>query len=63
MPPQWELIDQLLAEPLDELRQDVREELARRAGERRQTPIDREAPPQRYADPVRRYYESLGAGL
>ena len=61
--PQWNLIRELVAQPLSELRKQVAEELIRRSGEREQlVPIDRDAVPAPYQDRVRRYYEALGRG-
>lgn len=60
--PEWDLVRMLVAEPLEELRDRVIEELARRTPERSMVPIDRDPVPPRYAEQVRRYYERLGRG-
>ena len=61
--PQWNLVRELVAQPLSELREQVAEELIRRSGEREQlVPIDRDAVPAPYEERVRRYYEALGRG-
>lgn len=60
--PQWELVEQLVLKPLDELRERVKEELARKESDRAVTPIDRDPVPARFAELVRRYYERLGKG-
>ncbi|TWU41105.1 DUF4175 family protein [Novipirellula artificiosorum] len=61
--PQWDLVDEMIAEPLRELRRDVQEELMRRSAEKNSlVPIDRDPVPDQYSDAVRRYYENLGSG-
>lgn len=61
--PQWDLVQEMVAEPLEELKQRVSEELLRRSAERNElVPIDRDPVPERFADRVQRYYEQLGAG-
>jgi len=61
--PQWSLVREMVAEPLEELKQSVSDELLRRSAERNElVPIDRDPVPDRYADRVRRYYEELGSG-
>ncbi|MEM9643458.1 MAG: hypothetical protein AAF989_00580, partial [Planctomycetota bacterium] len=62
-PPQWELVEELIASPLRELRRDVREELMRAAAERNSNvPIDRDPVPAPFTEAVERYYENLGSG-
>ncbi|TWU62669.1 DUF4175 family protein [Crateriforma conspicua] len=62
-PPQWEVVDEMIATPLRELRRAVREELMRRTAEKNsKVPIDRDPVPGRFADAVQRYYENLGSG-
>lgn len=62
-PPQWNLVQKMVAEPLEELKQRVSEELLRRSAERNElVPIDRDPVPDQYADRVRQYYENLGSG-
>jgi hypothetical protein len=61
--PQWELVDQLIATPLRELKRNVSAELLRRSAEKHApVPIDRDPVPAPFADAVRQYYESLGSG-
>ena len=60
--PNWDLVEKLLAEPLSELRRQVAAELLRRQPENRQTPIDRDPVPDRFAEELRLYYERLGSG-
>ena len=58
----WGLVRTEVAEPLNELRDRVAEELARRTARESLVPIDRDPVPPKYADSVRRYYEELGRG-
>jgi hypothetical protein len=61
--PQWDLVRELVAEPLDELREKVAEELLRRSAEKNAlVPIDRDPVPDQFSEQVRRYYERLGSG-
>lgn len=61
--PQWDDVEQMIAKPLRQLTRGVAAELLRRTAERHAiVPIDRDPVPDRYADAVRRYYESLGSG-
>ena len=57
--PKWDLVRELVAEPLTELRDRVAEELLRRSKETL-VPIDRDPVPPKYAEQVRRYYEAAG---
>ena len=52
----------LVAEPLNELRKRVTEEIRRRESPDALVPIDRDPVPPRYSEGVRRYYERLGSG-
>lgn len=62
-PPQWELVDELIAQPLRNLRQQVSQELLRRSADRHTlVPLDRDPVPDRYSSAVQQYYESLGSG-
>lgn len=62
-PPQWSLVRELVAEPLNQLREQVEQELARKSGQQSQlVPIDRDPVPKQYSDRVRKYYERLGQG-
>ena len=47
--------------PLNEVRNRIAEELARRESKDALVPIDRDPVPARYSDLVRRYYEKLGS--
>jgi hypothetical protein len=61
--PQWDLVREMIATPLEELRQSVEQELARRSGQRDQlVPVDRDPVPERFEERVRQYYERLGQG-
>ena len=61
--PQWDLVDQMIAVPLRELKQQVSEELLRRSAERHApVRIDRDPVPAEFSEAVRRYYERLGSG-
>src|SRR5262249_47755693 len=55
-------LQQLVAEPLRELRDRVAEEVRRRESPDALVPIDRDPVPPRFAEGVRRYYERLGSG-
>lgn len=62
-PPEWSLIQKMIAEPLNELRQNVAEELMRRSAERNAVvPLDRDPVPPQFSNQVQRYYENLGTG-
>jgi hypothetical protein len=58
--PDWAVVRSEILKPLVEVRQQVREEVARRTSEEALVPIDRDPVPGRYAELVRRYYEQLG---
>jgi len=60
--PNWDLIREFVAEPLNELRDRVAEELLRRGAKQSTVPIDRDPVPSKYVEQVRRYYEELGRG-
>jgi hypothetical protein len=60
--PNWDIVRQMVAEPLNELRDRVGEELVRRGSQDEMVPIDRDPVPPQYAEQVRRYYEQLGSG-
>ncbi|KAA5545861.1 hypothetical protein FYK55_02775 [Roseiconus nitratireducens] len=60
--PQWNLVEDLVAEPLRELQADVKAELLRRtANKNALVPIDRDPVPEQFSDAVQRYYENLGS--
>jgi len=58
--PQWDLVRTQIMDPLTELRQRVEKELARLQSDETMAPIDRDPVPDRFADLVRAYFESLG---
>lgn len=58
--PDWAVVELEVLRPLVEVRQSLREELARRSSEEALVPIDRDPVPSRYTELVRRYYEVLG---
>ena len=60
--PNWDLMKELVAQPLQELRQRVAEEVRRRESPDALVPIDRDPVPPQFAEGVRRYYERLGSG-
>ncbi|QEG30810.1 hypothetical protein GobsT_56230 [Gemmata obscuriglobus] len=60
--PDWGLFQKTVAQPLNELRDRVGEELRRRESPNALVPIDRDPVPPEFADGVRRYYERLGSG-
>ena len=60
--PDPEALNDLVAEPLRELRDRVSEEVRRRESPDSLVPIDRDPVPPAYAEGVRRYYERLGTG-
>lgn len=60
--PDWKKLQETVANPLNELRNRVAEEVRRRESPNSLVPIDRDPVPPDYADSVRRYYERLGSG-
>jgi len=60
--PDWAVVALEVAGPLVEVRQEISEELARRAPDDRLAPIDRDPVPAPYLELVRQYYEDLGKG-
>ena len=60
--PNWDIVEDTVIQPLQDLRQAVNEELLRRGSREALVPLDRESVPPQYADQVRRYYERLGSG-
>ncbi|TWU51176.1 hypothetical protein [Rubripirellula reticaptiva] len=61
--PEWDMVEELIATPLRELKRNVSEELMRRSAEKNaDVPIDRDPVPTQFTDAVRRYYERLGSG-
>jgi hypothetical protein len=61
--PQWSMVRQLVAEPLQEIRKQVTQELLRQTAEKNAVvPIDRDPVPTRYERSLQDYYERLGGG-
>lgn len=61
--PQWPLVQRLVAEPLEQVRQRVQEELLRKSAERNSiVPIDRDPVPGEFEKAQEKYYENLGSG-
>jgi hypothetical protein len=60
--PDWTKLQQLVADPIRELRDRVAEEVRRRASPDALVPIDRDPVPPQFSEGVRRYYERLGSG-
>lgn len=58
--PQWDLIRSQIADPLAELQRRVEKKLAQLQSDENMAPIDRDPVPDRFADLVRAYFESLG---
>ncbi|KLU03218.1 putative transmembrane protein [Rhodopirellula islandica] len=63
-PPQWDLVEEMIVEPMRELKRDLAEEYMRRSAKKQSlVPIDRDPVPDQYSEAVRRYYERIGSGL
>ncbi|XZE32173.1 hypothetical protein SH501x_002912 [Pirellulaceae bacterium SH501] len=61
--PQWDLVKKLIADPLARVREQVNEELLRKAAEKNAlVPIDRDPVPANFQRQLDRYYENLGSG-
>ncbi len=60
--PDWSKLQNMVAEPLNELRKRIAEEVRRRESPDSLVPIDRDPVPPQFAEGVRRYYERLGSG-
>jgi hypothetical protein len=60
--PDWNKLRDLVAEPMNELRKRIAEEIRRRESPDALVPIDRDPVPPQFAEGVRRYYERLGSG-
>ncbi len=59
--PQWSLVRELIANPIEQLREKVQEELLRKSSERSAiVPIDHDPVPSKYQQQQDRYYENLG---
>jgi hypothetical protein len=62
MPPQSDVVELKVRQPLAELRDRVSEELAKRESANPLAPLDRDPVPHRYRELVRRDYSELGGG-
>jgi len=60
LPPNWNMVVDMVSKPLVELRDSVNQELMRRESSQALVPVDREPVPPEYAEQVRRYYEPPG---
>jgi hypothetical protein len=60
--PDWNQLKELVADPIQELRDRVAEEVRRRETPDALVPIDRDPVPPQFSEGVRRYYERLGSG-
>jgi hypothetical protein len=60
--PDWNKLQDMVAEPLNELSRRIAEEIRRRESPDSLVPIDRDPVPPDFAESVRRYYERLGSG-
>jgi hypothetical protein len=60
--PDWNKLQGLVAEPINELRDRIAEEVRRRDSPDSLVPIDRDPVPPKFTEGVRRYYERLGSG-
>ncbi len=60
--PDWNQLRTLVAEPINELRDRIAEEVRRRESPDALVPIDRDPVPPQFTEGVRRYYERLGSG-
>jgi hypothetical protein len=60
--PDWTQLQTMVADPIQELRNRIAEEVRRREAPDALVPIDRDPVPPQFAEGVRRYYERLGSG-
>ncbi len=60
--PDWNKLKTLVAEPLNELRKRIADELRNRESPDSLAPVDRDPVPPQFAEGVRKYYERLGSG-
>jgi hypothetical protein len=60
--PDWTKLQDLVAEPLNELSKNISDEIRKRESPDSLVPIDRDPVPPEYSEAVRRYYERLGSG-
>lgn len=58
--PEWEKVEAGVVTPLNAVRNWLREEIARREDPATLQPLDRDPVPERFAEAVQKYYESLG---
>jgi hypothetical protein len=58
--PDWAVVQLEIVKPLVEVRDRVRQELARRESDKALVPVDRDPVPAQFSENVRRYYEQLG---
>ncbi len=60
--PQWDLVKEMVAKPLSQLREEVQIELLRQSADRNAVvPIDRDPVPGTFEEQQRRYYENLSS--
>jgi len=60
--PEWDLVEADILKPLNEIRRQLAEELAKLKSDKALVPIDRDPVPGKFDELVRRYYERLGKG-
>lgn len=60
--PEWDLVDIQILNPINELRHQLAEELAKIKSDKALVPIDRDPVPDAFEELVRRYYLRLGKG-
>ena len=58
--PDWAVVQLEIVKPLVEVRDRLRQELARRESDKALVPVDRDPVPAQFSENVRRYYEQLG---
>lgn len=62
--PEWPLVQRLITEPMEQLRQKISQELIRKSAERNQIiPLDRDPVPNQFRSALDKYFEQLGAGV
>jgi len=60
--PQWPLVERLIAEPMDQLRTRIAQELLRKTAEKNQiVPLDRDPVPRQFQRALDSYFERLGS--
>jgi hypothetical protein len=60
--PDWDKVVEMVANPINELRTRIGEEIRRRQSPDALAPIDRDVAPAEFAEEVRLYYQRLGSG-